>query len=111
MVKVYHNKRTDFFRGNPEDAKHITEQDLVAIVKGDDLDDAYRLTNHIDEEWWKNREVECVKRSRSTSVGDFMEVNGEWFIVAPVGFDQVAGPDAYHDEHDDASEKMERLND
>ena len=43
----------------------------VADVDTDDLDVAYRQTNHIMSDWTLNRDVEAlVKRPRSSSVGD-----------------------------------------
>ena len=89
MIRVFHNPRTDFFRVNPSDVFTITPDELVAIVDTDDLDEAYRLTNHIDKPWYENTEVQTIRKSRSTSVGDFMELNGAWYAVAPMGFDKV----------------------
>ena len=34
------------------------------------LEKAYMLTNSIDDAWWKNKEVEALHKTRSTSVGD-----------------------------------------
>lgn len=45
---------------------------LVAKVRCEDEEDAFRLTQHLDEEWWKNDKVYKVKESRSTSVGDLI---------------------------------------
>ena len=84
MIKVYHNP--NFINKNPQD---FMKAELVAEVMDDDLEVAYMLTNHIDESWWKHPNVKCIKESRSTSVGDFMVKDGEWYIVAPVGFDKI----------------------
>ncbi len=46
--------------------------DLVAIVDTNYTEDAYRLTNHIDDAWWNNAAVTHVgvaKNQRSTSTG------------------------------------------
>jgi hypothetical protein len=91
MIKVYHNPDTNFFQANPKDISIVLSGDgLVAEVETDDLNEAYRLTNHIDEPWWDNSGVKCYKQSRSTSVGDFMLTSkGEWYQVASVGFEKV----------------------
>jgi len=45
---------------------------LVAIVAGEDVETAFRLTNHMDEAWWGNSGVTLIGKPehRSTSVGD-----------------------------------------
>ena len=44
------------------------------------LEKAYMLTNSIDDAWWNNKEVEALHKSRSTSVGDEIEVNGVRYV-------------------------------
>lgn len=73
----------------------------MASVETDDMDEAFRLTNHIDSDWMENKRVKAfvvkafVKQARSTSVGDvFMVWKGDKgkpqsFIVAPIGFKPV----------------------
>ena len=63
----------------------------VAVVETSDLDDAYRLTNHIDCDWRTNSEVKTFRLGnvRSTSCGDVMELNNEFFMVAEVGFTKI----------------------
>lgn len=67
----------------------------VATVAVDDLDDAYRATNHIDSDWLQNPEVVDVKttKARSSSVGDvFVDVkNGEAWRVVAIGFEKIIG--------------------
>jgi len=70
--------------------------DHVADVYSDDLEEAYRLTNSIDKNWWKNYEVRSrftTEGCRSTSVGDFIvkhEMDGdEVYVVAGCGFIKV----------------------
>lgn len=64
---------------------------LVAKVDSPELGDVFRLTNHIDWEWWRNPEVECVKRSRSTSVGDVVVDTeaGKRYLCMPVGWKEL----------------------
>jgi len=63
--------------------KKVVIQDLyygmynkVAVVKEDDLDLAFELTNHIYDDWWENPSVTKIgdDNYRSTSVGDLMVV-------------------------------------
>ena len=73
----------DLPRLNPD---HMT---LVCKVRADSIEDAYRLTNHIDYLWWRNPEIVWWRESRSTSVGDLIHNmdDGSYSIVAPFGFD------------------------
>lgn len=89
MVRVFHNPKTNFMNVKISDAFLMTPEELVAEIDTDNMNEAYRLTNHIDKPWDKNPEVKCIKPSRSTSIGDFMELNGVWYAVAPIGFEKV----------------------
>lgn len=55
------------------------------------LDYAFERTNTIDQGWWLNNDVTLCASAprRSTSTGDAIELNGEFWVVAPVGFEQV----------------------
>lgn len=61
---------------------------LVAVVEAGTLEEAYRLTNHIDHDWWENALVRTLATTppRSTSVGDVLVRHGQAWIVARVGF-------------------------
>lgn len=65
------------------------EYELVATVMSDDLEDAFRYTNHIETAWHRHPAA-CVAPMpgdhRSTSVGDIVVRNGATYVVAPVGF-------------------------
>ena len=64
----------------------------VAHVQTDNLDEAFRLTNHIEESWTENEEVGVyAEKVRSTSVGDILINDEGVFIVAPCGFEKVGG--------------------
>ena len=90
--EVYHSINPTFFcdgsRKYPEDYKK------VAIVECNDLEDVFRLTNHIDEDWTTNPEIieTFGDRFRSTSVGDVVvDANGVvnrcdmigWVVIPP----------------------------
>lgn len=67
--KVYHAVNPTF--SQPYPALHDCE--LVAEVEAKDLEEVFRITNHIDHAWWENPEVKWHKpNSRSTSVGDIV---------------------------------------
>lgn len=86
QVKVYHKIESDFTakieKFNPADFE------LVATVETADLDVAFQLTNHIEGLWWENNWVTLIgqPKHRSSSVGDVFELNGDYHLVAPVGF-------------------------
>lgn len=90
IVRVFHLSEPTFHE-NPDKVYCVTPAELVAEVKTTDLEEAYMLTNHIDSEWWSHPNVRLIKKSRSTSVGDFMERDGSWYMVAVAGFKKVAG--------------------
>lgn len=92
---VYHATKTDeqgrlgfgFFPAQfPQDFK------LVAIVEAEQVEATYQLTNHIDRQWQDNDGVTYAAEGpqRSTSVGDVVESEAGFYVVAPVGFRQVA---------------------
>jgi hypothetical protein len=94
MIKVYHQVEPTFRAsktGVVNDDLH-----LVAEVATDNLNEAYQLTNTIDNSWWKNYGVKFLgspeygmKGCRSTSVGDVMELDGKFYQVDSVGFSSV----------------------
>lgn len=87
MIRVYHNPRANFFVSKIEDVALMTNADLVAEVDGESFDLAFEATNHINCPWWENAPVKCIKKSRSTSIGDVMINNkNEWVQVAMIGF-------------------------
>ena len=89
---VYHKKDPDFW--NEPDEVTLRDYEYVATVIADSPDDAFRVTNTIDHEWWLNSEVKDTsdrKGFRSTSVGDIiveMPENINHF-VCKVGFKNV----------------------
>jgi len=66
---------------------------LVAEIDGD-LNDAYHLTQNIEESWAQNTDSKVKAKCdecRSTSVGDVMEKDGVFYVVASFGFDVLEG--------------------
>ena len=65
-----------------------TSYELVAVVECESLGEVFEKTNHIDHPWHENEGVTCVKRSRSTSVGDVVEFDGKRYLCAACGWDE-----------------------
>lgn len=86
-IKVYHADNPTFLGKVPESFPEGFT--LVAEVATELLGFAFERTNHIDCPWFENDTVTVIERSRSTSVGDVMVVNGDArFLVAGTGFKQ-----------------------
>ena len=69
---------------------HKDDYDHVANVHCLDLGQTFQFTNHIDKAWWEHLNVDMVKESRSTSVGDVVEdENGKLWLCASVGWEEV----------------------
>lgn len=105
MITVYHANRAisrdsmcfglsdDIF--SLEDARtnfNTGNYNKVAEVSTRDLDEAYRLTNHIHRNWEVNPEVvKITTGNRSTSVGDILEAEGgKRYIVDRFGFKELS---------------------
>lgn len=95
IATVYQKNESDFFTpASEEDLENIDRDftkvaEVVVEVYNDDtrsLEEAYKLTNHLDKEWWKNEEVTMISQSRSTSVGDIIEMDGMFYAVDICGF-------------------------
>lgn len=62
----------------------------VAAVGTNDLEEAFHLTNHIDEDWTTNFHVTAIgNRHRSSSTGDIFEKDGRKYLVSGFGFTEV----------------------
>jgi len=98
MITVLHNKK--FIEAQVAGGLHnsqilvtfvgnqpMSDFEIVANTKTDDLEIAFMLTNSIDQHWSLNCEVKTIKpQARSTSVGDVLEHNSKMFVVAATGF-------------------------
>lgn len=107
MITVYHFDHSNLanheasrdlmFCANESTAKNMFkagQYDKVAVVKSNDLEDAFKLTNNIDQPWVQNDNLlfPCPRPHdgyRSTSVGDLMQRGQEYFIVAGFGFRKI----------------------
>jgi hypothetical protein len=90
MIEVYHATKPTFGLPlhAPDEGPWPKGYELVAKVDTHDLDEAFGLTQHIEDEWWKNKKVELVKKSRSTSVGDVLKQEGRLYTVEFLGFSE-----------------------
>jgi hypothetical protein len=87
-----HESRSAFEQGGFE---------MVGIVTSEDLDDAYRLTNHIERNWTENDEVATPVdvEPRSTSVGDIFVLDDGVHLVSPSGFTKIKKLNAWEQAH------------
>jgi hypothetical protein len=91
MIEVYHN--TEFLMYMQEEtleALSLGHFECVARVETDSLDEAYALTQNIDEPWHRNANVSATSRNtRSTSVGDLVKKDGKYHVVESCGFKEI----------------------
>lgn len=103
MIIVFHRKDTRFDDNEAEavDAFNAEGFELVGIVTSEDLNDAYRLTNHIDQNWTENDEVATPEgvEPRSSSVGDIFVLDDEVHLVARCGFTKISTLNAFEQAH------------
>jgi hypothetical protein len=87
---VYHKRRPDFkgLRNNNKKI-NLAEYDKVAVVKAENVEDVFSLTNHVDRPWWTNKNISLIKQSRSTSVGDIVECEETFFYCDSIGWKEV----------------------
>ena len=99
-IKVYHTKNFSLnanmtFLDEEALKKYVPMREHYKPVADvnipdEEYGDAFRLTNHIDRAWWENEEVVLFEESRSTSVGDLIELSdGTLMVCASVGWVKV----------------------
>ncbi len=73
------------------DAMRDNRYRRVGTILADSLNDAFRITNSIEDSWTKNPEVLGVAPGghRSTSVGDVFVMNGIPHVVSSMGFTEL----------------------
>jgi len=95
--KVYHATDSRIMIGEFEDIKKFNPDDyehVATLELSDKLSSPYTFTkifadtNHIEQEWWKNRSIKWYKESRSTSCGDVIydQNMDEYFICCSIGW-------------------------
>lgn len=100
--KVYHSKDwalNSLLHFNTDGyVPHKDDYELVAEVHAQDLEQVFFFTNHVDKEWFDHLNVNCVKESRSTSVGDLVEdADGKLHLCAGIGWVEIAWGDESSD--------------
>lgn len=93
---VYHDKNPTFgilffCAGDPIGTDRVwpDDFDLVAEVQANTPEQAFALTNHVDENWTKNPEIKhlMIPSPRSSSPGDIIVTNdGKVHYCRPVGW-------------------------
>lgn len=86
QAKVWHAKLPTF---GLTQQSFPADYQLVATVEAKNLDDVFEKTNHIDREWWLNEGVTAHMQTRSTSVGDVIEMNGKFWRCENAGWQPV----------------------
>lgn len=91
MVEVFHN--TEFLMYMQEETLEALSSghfECVARIDTDSLDEAYELTQNIDQPWTQNPKVATTFRNiRSTSVGDLVRKDGVYHVVESCGFKEI----------------------
>ena len=62
------------------------------IATEERLSYAFKVTNTLASDWWKNKTLTTyfvADGCRSTSVGDVIEIEGQLYVVCPVGFEEI----------------------
>jgi hypothetical protein len=99
VIKIFHAIKPIFMHRislphGPAKPVFPNEFKKVAEIETDDLEDAYRRSQNIDEPWTWYPGVKVFglddfeQKCRSTSVGDVLEHNGKFFHVSEVGFEE-----------------------
>ena len=78
-VKLFHN----VFGDNDKYVAHWKFDEASSEYGTDLLEVVYQASQNIDESWSKEA---LGKEYRSTSVGDYMELNGDRYYVGRMGF-------------------------
>jgi hypothetical protein len=90
-VSVYHVTNPTF-RVDPDAAKTLVAKVHVRDASAEEmLDQAYELTNHITRDWTTGPNVVEVfaTRARSTSVGDFIQIDDVMYVCDIMGWKRV----------------------
>jgi hypothetical protein len=87
MAKVWHVKEPSF---GFKEHSFPQEYELVAEVDTDKLEVAFELTNTIHCAWWENDGVTAMKQTRSTSVGDVVEIDGKHWRCEMMGWKELS---------------------
>lgn len=89
MSQVYHAIKPTFGLPQLPEPQFPADYELVAELDSNDIDEAFRLTNHIDQPWYENQGVKALKKARSTSVGDVIVIPTGTFRCATIGWEKL----------------------
>ncbi len=102
-IRVFHSIRSTFWFGDSETPRPGGFAHVAPVgLPGERYTEVFRLTNSIDCGWWENeevtahteastfREVNGIKGTRSTSVGDLILLSdGRILLCARFGWDDI----------------------
>ena len=95
----YENDKLIEHVSNSIKTNKVTEVAKINFTKSildinDILNDAYRMTNSIEDNWFENSSInvskEARKGCRSTSKGDIIEIENRRWIVCSIGFKEIS---------------------
>lgn len=88
-IKVYHAKKPNFGFGDEIEFNDVNFE-FVAEVETTSKDEAFKLTNNIDQPWHLNKKVIARKQPcRSTSVGDVLVCSGIPYRCEDIGWSEI----------------------
>lgn len=91
MIQVWHFDGMTQPHTVNESASKFKNYRHVANISVDDLEQAYYLTQHLENDWTENSLVHTlVGRCRSSMVGDIFIRDGSMYFVDVVGFREIA---------------------
>lgn len=88
-AEVFHTKEYSIFQRAswPDGYQKVAEIEFPVDTDLDRaLNQCFKLTNHIDEHWWRNPGVTCFVRNRSTSPQDIVVIEGVPYLCCAVGW-------------------------
>lgn len=95
IVTIFQQVNPDYMRTIRGEAMPVTDMKKVASFQtdlpvDDALEQAFRLTNHIDRPWEENPGITAEPGPHaSTSVGDVVVVDGEAYQCARMGWTKL----------------------
>lgn len=88
MIKVLQNK--DFINTTFTEELVAANLQEVAVVDTNELEEAFILTQNIDSSWTFLPQIKTdLKECRSTSAGDVLIKDEEYFLICLTGFKKI----------------------
>ena len=92
-MQIFHSNNFIGLLMGGEEINFPKDYTKVADIQCDTLEAAWSLSNSHSNPWYENPEVTIVPTEkggyRSTSVGDIVEDNGQYFLCANIGWIKI----------------------